>query len=595
MAMTVRAMRPVAHVPFLLGMGRKLDVAAIMEACLPSHPDKGLSSGRGVEALVLALLDGHHARSKVGTRWEERGRWSLLQEGRARESLTDDRLGQMREALCAANLHQVCGASALQALAVSAMPTPWRHQDTTTMARYGTEDRPEEGRAATRVETAEEPAPPVAPRPASGQSHEGRPARKPVLLRLGVRGDGSLPRRLGLRDGKTRDSLETPVALDACLPLGLAGGMGLVAARTASSQRPLGRCIEQPRGLVPLVPRPWAVRQALAGWGRQQPAWPLGREKPGRSHQESPRQGRGHRVDRRVAVEYAAGRPVREDVRCVVGHSRALAPQEAKASASAHAKEAAPVAHPITRRAAQSFVWVTAAKAALAASAGRGPGRRGRRPQPWRAPTLRSHVEACTRPQKRARRGRPPKDAGPSDAGRSRLRVDAGPRARAEADNGWTVLATPVATDVCAAAPSVHASHEQHSPGAQGLRWSKHPAAITPGGLEKPERMAAVAMLTVVGRLVYALMQRQGRLVLQRQQPQLPGNKGPTATPTAAVVLALCAQVMMIHVQVDQKEVCQVDGLREHHGMVCEALGVALSWYGTLSTQQNAPMSTTPP
>jgi hypothetical protein len=430
--------------------------------------------------------------------------------------------------------------------------------------------------------------------PLGRATRAGRPASRSCCVWASV-AMGASHDAWGSATARRVTAWRPPVALDACLPLGLAGGMGLVAARTASSQRPLGRCIEQPRGLVPLVPRPWAVRQALAGWGRQQPAWPLGREKPGRSHQESPRQGRGHRVDRRVAVEYAAGRPVREDVRCVVVHSRALAPQEAKASASAHAKEAAQVAHPITRRAAQSFVWVTAAKAALAASAGRGPGRRGRRPQPWRAPTLRSHVEACTRPQKRARRGRPPKDAGPSDAGRSRLRVDAGPRARAEADNGWTVLATPVATDVCAAAPSVHASHEQHSPGAQGLRWSKHSAAITPGGLEKPERMAAVAMLTVVGRLVYALMQRQGRLVLQRQQPQLPGNKGPTATPTAAVVLALCAQVMMIHVQVDQKEVCQVDGLREHHGMVCEALGVALSWYGTLSTQQNAPMSTTPP
>jgi hypothetical protein len=55
--------------------------------------------------------------------------------------------------------------------------------------------------------------------------------------------------------------------------------------------------------------------------------------------------------------------------------------------------------------------------------------------------------------------------------------------------------------------------------------------------LENAERIAALALLTVVGLLGYTLLQRQGRLYLQRQQQQLPGNTGPTAAPTAAVVL----------------------------------------------------------
>ena len=56
--------------------------------------------------------------------------------------------------------------------------------------------------------------------------------------------------------------------------------------------------------------------------------------------------------------------------------------------------------------------------------------------------------------------------------------------------------------------------------------------------LEKPERIAAWAMLTVVGCLVYSLIQRQVRLYLLTQDQQVPGNKGPTAPPTAAVVVA---------------------------------------------------------
>jgi hypothetical protein len=46
-------------------------------------------------------------------------------------------------------------------------------------------------------------------------------------------------------------------------------------------------------------------------------------------------------------------------------------------------------------------------------------------------------------------------------------------------------------------------------------------------------------MLTVVGLLVYALIQRQARLYLRHHQQSLPGTKGVTATPTAAVILAL--------------------------------------------------------
>ena len=74
-----------------------------------------------------------------------------------------------------------------------------------------------------------------------------------------------------------------------------------------------------------------------------------------------------------------------------------------------------------------------------------------------------------------------------------------------------------------------------------GFRWIKTPAAITSGWLEKPERIAALAMLTVVGLLGYSIIQRQVRLYLLTHDQQMPGNKGTTATPTAAVVLALFA------------------------------------------------------
>ena len=73
MAMTVQQIHPVAHLPLVLGVLRRLEVATVIDRLIPPHPAHGLSCGRGVEALVLAILDGHHALYKVGKRLEERG------------------------------------------------------------------------------------------------------------------------------------------------------------------------------------------------------------------------------------------------------------------------------------------------------------------------------------------------------------------------------------------------------------------------------------------------------------------------------------------------------------------------------------------
>src|SRR5262245_47235620 len=234
MAVSVSEIRPVAHLPLVLGMLRKLDVAAVIDALLPPHPATMLSCGRGVEAFVLAMLDGSHALYKIGQRLEERGMLPLLQTGVQRESLNDYRLGQILDALFEANLNQVFHAVALKALQVYAIPTLWIHQDTTTITLSGAYEGLSEP---SKVPEAAKEAPPIAPRPIRGSNKDGHPELKQVLLSLGVSGDSGLPLRLGLRDGNTSDSTETPVALEACLALGLQGVIGIVADSKAYSQR----------------------------------------------------------------------------------------------------------------------------------------------------------------------------------------------------------------------------------------------------------------------------------------------------------------------------------------------------------------------
>ena len=110
MALVVQQIRPVAYLPLVLGVLRRLEVATVIDRLLPPHPTHLLSSVRGVEALVLAILDGDHALDKVGRRLAERGMMALLQPGLTRASLHDYRLGHILDALFAANRARIaCG------------------------------------------------------------------------------------------------------------------------------------------------------------------------------------------------------------------------------------------------------------------------------------------------------------------------------------------------------------------------------------------------------------------------------------------------------------------------------------------------------
>jgi hypothetical protein len=68
-----------------------------------------------------------------------------------------------------------------------------------------------------------------------------------------------------------------------------------------------------------------------------------------------------------------------------------------------------------------------------------------------------------------------------------------------------------------------------------------------------------------LGLLVYSVIQRQVRLYLRTHDQQIPGNKGMTATPTAAVVLAMFAQVFMIQLGGDDQQVEQMYGVQSYH------------------------------
>ena len=52
MAVVIYQLRPVAHLPLVLGVVRKLNVAALINTFYPPYPAPVLSCGRGVAALA---------------------------------------------------------------------------------------------------------------------------------------------------------------------------------------------------------------------------------------------------------------------------------------------------------------------------------------------------------------------------------------------------------------------------------------------------------------------------------------------------------------------------------------------------------------
>jgi hypothetical protein len=285
---------------------------------------------------------------------------------------------------------------------------------------------------------------------------------------------------------------------------------------------------------------------------------------------------------------------VQDEVRCVVVPARQLAPQQAQASAAAQVPEAEAGADHVRQVHTRWCAGRPDAEAASAEYAGRGPGRRGRQPRPWRYHTRRYGSVAESRRPRRARRGRPAKTApAPTESG-DRLGVEGEALRHPEADHGWTVLATTVRPEEGTDTEMLQAYQDQTTPLEPACRWSKTPAALAPVWLEKPARIAALAMRTVIGLLVSSIMQRQVRLYLHPPGQQVPGNTGTTAIPPAAVGLSLFAQGALGQVWLDAQVLAQVYGVQAHHRLLCNALGLDSSWYEVPSEYKNGQCSQSP-
>ncbi|HYQ97057.1 MAG TPA: hypothetical protein VEO92_01710, partial [Candidatus Nitrosocosmicus sp.] len=95
-------------------------------------------------------------------------------------------------------------------------------------------------------------------------------------------------------------------------------------------------------------------------------------------------------------------------------------------------------------------------------------------------------------------------------------------------------------------------------------------------------------MLTVVGLLVYGLIQRQVRQYLLEHHETIPGNKGETDSPTATVVFESMATLIRLELTIDGMTVYQFHGWQAHHERVFQALGLPSLIDDDLAIQKNS-------
>ena len=135
------------HLPLVGAMLRELVVKETLEALIPPHERHAVTVGECVEALVLTILPGEHALSRVAQTLAGYDLEVIFQRSLDAAPFHDNRLGRTLDALWTAGLDRSYGAVISQAIQRYALDLARLHPDATRLQLYGAyaRDEDEEG------------------------------------------------------------------------------------------------------------------------------------------------------------------------------------------------------------------------------------------------------------------------------------------------------------------------------------------------------------------------------------------------------------------------------------------------------------------
>jgi transposase len=545
------------HLPLVGVMLRELAVKDTLDALVPPHDRNTVTVGECVEALVLTILTGEHALSRVAETLAGYDLDVIFQRPMDPAHFHDNRLGRALDALWTTGLDRIYGVVISRAIQQYALALAHLHTDTTSLKVYGAYERDEDAEG---------------PLITFGYSRDHRPDLKQLLFGLTVTAEG-IPVWGHVTDGNRSDSVEHRFHItqlrqhlpDLSEPL-------LVADSKFFAGETMTLAAAHRFRFVTLVPQTVGLRQELVD-APELGALPLLWEQPGR-RQGQREEYRGASVVRSYRWKTAAGEVQELALRFLVVESTQLAKANAPRLTAAQQAERARLTTLQQRWQRRTFACEADAHQDAMLCL---------RELALHHYQLTYTVAAEWVAAKRATRGRPPKDA-PRPQGqvwRVYWQVQEATEARAlqaQRERRF-VLATNV-LDVQDLPDAELLKAYKGQPAVElSFKWAKNPAVIAPLFLETPTRIAALGGVYLIALLIYTLVERQVRKGLMERGETLPDRPAPSQRPTARTVFQLLRNIAAVTLQWAGQAHQHVTPLNAHQLHVIRLLGYEPSIY----------------
>lgn len=519
------AVKRLDHLPLVGALLRELAVKDTLDALIPPHERHAVTVGECLEALVLTILTGEQALSRVADTLAGDELAVMFQRPMEAGHFHDNRLGRALDALWATGLDRLYGMVVSQAIHRYALELARLHTEATSLKVYGAYERDEGSEG---------------PLITFGYRRDHRPDLKQRLFGLTVTAEG-VPVWGHVTDGHQSDSTEHRFHLTQLRQhLPDLGEPLLVADSKFFAGETMTLAAAHRFRFVTLVPQTVGLRQALVE-APELSERPLLWEQPGRRQGER-EQYRGASVVRPYRWKTAAGEVPEIALRLLVVESTQLAKAKAPRLAAAHQAEPAMLADLVQQWPRRPFACEAEAHPAATLCL---------RELRWHQHQLTSLVSAEWVTAKRTTRGRPPKDALPPQRQVWRVigpvrEATAAIRMRAQRECRFVLATNGLAPQELSDAERLRASKGQ--PAAElSFQWTKNPAAIAPIFLETPTRIAALGGVYLIALLVYTLIERQVRNALVAQGETLPDRPAPSQHPTGRTVFPLMRNVAIVN------------------------------------------------
>jgi transposase len=544
------------HLPLVGAMLRELAVKETLDALSLPHERNKVTVGECVEVLVLTILTGEHALSRVAEVLAGYDLEVIFQRPMDAAHFHDNRLGRALDALWTIGLDRIYGAVISQAIQRYALDLARLHTDATSLKLYGAYERDDD----------------EGPRITYGYSRDHRPDLKQLLFGLTVTADG-VPVWGHITDGNESDSTEHRFHITQLRQhLPDLGEPLLVADSKFFAGQTMALAVAHRFRFVTLVPQTVSLRQELVD-SPELKELPLLWEQPGRHHGER-EQYRGASVAGPYRWQTATGDIEELSLRWLVVESTQLA--KAKASRLTAAQQAEQGMLAMLQQQWQRRTFACEADAQQAAALC------------LRELRLHSHhltytVSTEWVPTKRSTRGRPPKDVPRPQRQVWRVmwqvqEVTEAISRRAQRERRFVLVTNVLEAQQLSDIELLRAYKGQ--PAAElSFKWAKNPAAIAPIFLETPTRIAALSCVYLIALLVYTLVERQVRKGLAARGETLPDRPAPSRHPTARTVFHLMRNLAVVTLWWTGQAHRQVTMLNAHQLHVLRLLGYEPSIY----------------